>query len=402
MRMVFERGTVGFRLLTLSAGMVALTGLTTSCGGDGEASSGGGTEIVVGATTPLSGDYAAVSAGVKAGEAAFKELNANGGIDGVKVKFIMRDDQYNPANTPSATRDLVESEGAVMMCDSQGAVPQASVKDYLESRQIPTVVNAGDPTLDGEFHYLVISDYQKFGAELVRYASEDLGAKSIAVTYSDDALGNPVREGAEAELSNLSLDSAATIKFDPAASSMSAQAAQLKESGADFVVLPGTAPTVAKLINSAEQIGYTPDWGLMFAAQSPVLDELTKGKVDGRAHFVTPFIDPASDAGAEYRETLEEYAPDIEPNDGPTIAGYTIAKVCIAALEKAVEAANGEVPTSEQIQDALSSLTLDDEFIQGIDWSGDTHQGSSSGQVLKLEGGEFVPQTDFAPFPEVG
>ncbi|HET6152616.1 MAG TPA: ABC transporter substrate-binding protein [Marmoricola sp.] len=386
--------------MTAGAGIAALALVAAACG---SGSSGGGSpqEIVVGATTPLSGDYSAISAGVKAGLAAFDKLNAAGGIDGVKVKFVMRDDQYNAANTPAATRNLVESQHAVMMCDSQGAVPQASVKQYLEARKIPSVVNAGDPTLDGPYHYLVIGNYDQLGAALVQYAAQDLHAKSIAVSYSDDDLGNPVREGAESELKALGLKEAAKVKYDPTAASMSAQAAQLKASGADFVVLPGIAQTAATLINAAQQIGYTPQWGMMFAAQSPVLDQLTKNKVDGHAFFVSSFIDPSSSAATEYRATLAKYQPKLNPDDGPTIAGYTIAQVCIAGLEKAVKDAGGKVPTSAQIQKALSSLTVSNDTVQGIDWSQGPHQGSSSGQILALEGGKFVAKTPFAPFPTV-
>ncbi|GAA1936347.1 ABC transporter substrate-binding protein [Nocardioides hwasunensis] len=382
---------------------VALTTLSTAlagCGGGGDSASGaGGDEIVIGAFSPLSGPAVSASSGIYATKAALDKVNDAGGIDGHKIKFIIKDDQFDPAKTPGVTRELVETDRVSMLCGPQGSVPFGAVKDYLAARKIPTIVNAGAPTLAGEYSYLVSSPFDGVGAMLAQFAVEDLDIDKVAIAYSDDALGTSARDGAVRILEADGLEPLGEIKYDITATDFSSQAIQLKATGADFVSIPAAQANVAGLvINAAEKIGYKPIWGLSYAAQNKTLVDVTKGAIDGRAYFATPYITEESETGAEYAATLAEYAPDVEVNSGATIAGYTIGELCVDVLTKAVEAADGEVPTSAQIQETLSSYTADNDYIQGIDWS-DEPDGAAAAQILQLKDGKYVESKPFAPLP---
>ena len=59
-----------------------------------EGSAGKGGTLVIGATGPLTGDAASYGIGVKYGaQLAVDEINAAGGINGIKIEFMMEDDQ---------------------------------------------------------------------------------------------------------------------------------------------------------------------------------------------------------------------------------------------------------------------------------------------------------------------
>jgi len=54
-------------------------------------------DILIGMTVPLSGELKLVGVGEKEGvEVVFKKVNAEGGIDGRKLKLIALDDYYDP------------------------------------------------------------------------------------------------------------------------------------------------------------------------------------------------------------------------------------------------------------------------------------------------------------------
>ncbi|MBM9465700.1 ABC transporter substrate-binding protein [Nakamurella leprariae] len=389
--------------ITLCAALVATT--LAACGGGtadggGDQGSGGGT-IKLGAFSPLSGPAVSSSSGVKATEAAIRKLNDAGGINGHKLEFIVKDDQYDPAKTPGVTRELVESDNVAMMCGPQGSVPFGAVKDYLAARKVPSIVNAGAPTLAGEYSYLVSSPFDGLGGLLADYAMDELGTKNIAIAYSEDILGTSALEGAKKALSEVGAQPAGEVKFDVSATDFSAQAIQLKGTNADFVIMPGAQANVAgQLINAAEKIGYQPKWGLSYASQNQTLLDLTGGALDGRAFFATPYISPESAVGQDYVATLNKYFPEVETSSGATIAGYTIGEVCLTVLQAAVDEAGGDVPSSEDIQKVMNNMSIDNDYIKGINWTTDGHEGARSAQILALVDGKFETDQDYSPLPE--
>src|ERR687897_211911 len=67
-------------------------------------------EIVIGGTVPLSGIAASYASVGRGAEAYFKYVNARGGVNRRKITYKYVDDQYNPAQTVQAVRQLVQQD----------------------------------------------------------------------------------------------------------------------------------------------------------------------------------------------------------------------------------------------------------------------------------------------------
>jgi uncharacterized membrane protein YgcG len=67
-------------------------------------------EIKIGHIGPYSGPASAYGSIGKAIGAYFEKVNAEGGINGRKIKVLTQDDGYNPAKTVEMTRKLEEEE----------------------------------------------------------------------------------------------------------------------------------------------------------------------------------------------------------------------------------------------------------------------------------------------------
>jgi ABC-type branched-subunit amino acid transport system substrate-binding protein len=65
------------------------------------------TEIRIGNTMPYSGQASAWGLIGRAEAAYFEKVNAEGGINGRKIKFISYDDAYSPPKTVEQTRRLI-------------------------------------------------------------------------------------------------------------------------------------------------------------------------------------------------------------------------------------------------------------------------------------------------------
>jgi branched-chain amino acid transport system substrate-binding protein len=64
-------------------------------------------EIRIGNTGPYSGPASAYGTTGKAMRAVFDQVNVEGGVNGRRIRFLSRDDGYNPAKTVEQVRRLV-------------------------------------------------------------------------------------------------------------------------------------------------------------------------------------------------------------------------------------------------------------------------------------------------------
>ena len=95
-------------------------------------------QIILGTTTPLTGPAApGYSEIAPAANAVFKYVNAKGGVFGRKIKYIIDDDQYNPTETVTKTRQLVEEDNIFADLGPLGTPTQLAVQGYLNSQGVP-------------------------------------------------------------------------------------------------------------------------------------------------------------------------------------------------------------------------------------------------------------------------
>src|SRR6266699_3730125 len=119
------------------AAVAAFVVFTAACG-----SSSGGTvatdvgitsnQILLGNTISQTGAAAAYGTIANAENAYFTYINSKGGINGRKIKFVILDDAYNPAQTVPLTKQLVEQNQVFAMFSGLGTQDQTSVRDYLK------------------------------------------------------------------------------------------------------------------------------------------------------------------------------------------------------------------------------------------------------------------------------
>src|SRR5439155_748780 len=98
-------------------------------------------EIRIGNTMPYSGPAAAYGIIGKVISAYFDKINAEGGINGRRIRFISYDDAYNPAKTLDMTRKLVEEDKVLLTFACLGTDPMAAVQPYLNANKVPQLLS---------------------------------------------------------------------------------------------------------------------------------------------------------------------------------------------------------------------------------------------------------------------
>src|SRR5688500_4267129 len=109
-------------------------------------------EIVIGGTVPLSGIAASYASVGRGAEAYFKHVNARGGVNRRKSTYKYVDDQYHPAQTVQAVRQLVQQDRVFAIFNSLGTEHNLSVRSYLNATKVPQLFVGSGATTFGRDH----------------------------------------------------------------------------------------------------------------------------------------------------------------------------------------------------------------------------------------------------------
>jgi branched-chain amino acid transport system substrate-binding protein len=99
--------------------------------------------ILIGLPGDLTGAGTASNGDANAAiEARFKQINAQGGVNGRKIKWISVDTQSTPTGALTAVQDLVQSKGVFAIAEDSIAVYDTA--PYLHQQGVPMTGTAGD------------------------------------------------------------------------------------------------------------------------------------------------------------------------------------------------------------------------------------------------------------------
>ncbi|MEM1317447.1 MAG: ABC transporter substrate-binding protein, partial [Pseudomonadota bacterium] len=98
------------------------------------------TEILIGSNNDLSGIFAPFGGpATQAAQLVFDEVNANGGIHGRQIRFIVEDHGYQMPKAIAGMNKLVNGDKVFAMLLSLGTPMNMAAFPLLESKQIPNV-----------------------------------------------------------------------------------------------------------------------------------------------------------------------------------------------------------------------------------------------------------------------
>ncbi|MCZ8103408.1 MAG: ABC transporter substrate-binding protein [Burkholderiales bacterium] len=97
-------------------------------------------EIRIGQTMPFSGPVSMLGVLGKTSGAYFDKLNAEGGINGRRVKLLSFDDAYSPPRAVEGTRRLVEQEEVLPIDQTIGTPTSIAIHRYLNGRKVPQLL----------------------------------------------------------------------------------------------------------------------------------------------------------------------------------------------------------------------------------------------------------------------
>jgi len=382
-----------------TAAVLAAVALTANaCAGqDSSGAAASSSEIHIGAWLPLTGSTAAYGVPQRAGaDAYFKMLNSQGGINGRKIRWTVKDNAADPQQTVQIARELIGQDKVVAIVNANGtSQAEAAFPFVLNQSRVPILNEVGGaenwykPPRPGLFGTQTL--YEDQAAAVAAWAVQD-GAKKILVVHSDPAAFVNVAKQVEpvakkvdpsVEVDRLPVKYQ-TTDYTPVISKVKAAKPQA-------VILILTSPEAAAFVKEAKLQGLS----LPTYAYAPVAAEstisLAKDAAEGlkAVQLVKAPSDPDPSV-KEFRTAMAKYEPG---QDAGFLAlwGWSNAKV-FAQIAKTVK---GPVTSQALIAAYQKASSVDPGVSPVMKFGADDHLGTRSVQRVVVRNGVWTSVGSF-------
>jgi branched-chain amino acid transport system substrate-binding protein len=304
------------------------------------------TEIKIGQIGPYSGPASAYGTIGKTIGAYFDMVNAEGGINGRKIKYYPLDDGYNPARAVEDARKLVEEDEVLLIFNPLGTPSNTAIEKYMNAKKVPQLFVATGATKFGNpANHWTMGWQPPYAAEARIYAQHILETNpnaKIAVLYQNDDFGKDYlagfMEGLGAKAKSMIVKEATYEVTDP---TLDSQMLSLKASGADTFLDISTPKFAAMSIKKAAEIGWKPQTYLTNVSIS-VSSVLTPAGLANSTGIITALYgkdptDPqwANDPGMkDWTAFMKKYYPAGSLTDANNVYGYSVAQTLIHVLKQ--------------------------------------------------------------------
>jgi branched-chain amino acid transport system substrate-binding protein len=377
--------------ISFAAALAVAALVLSGCSPEPSTSTATGEPIVVGSINALSGPVALTDASESA-KAVFDEFNANGGLDGRPIKFVVLDDKSDPSAASTAARDAVESQGAVAMVGSSSLIECEVNGAYYEEKGIISIPGIGiDPVCYGSPNISPVNTGPYFDTLLtLTYGSEVLGLTSIcglAATLGSQlpAYKAAIDQWSEETGNELTmLDEAVPL----GAADFTPQVVAVKEAGCDAIYYTGAEADGLGLLKAAQAQGLDDVTFLLLTSVYSAQFAKAAGFVGKGVYLPAEFLPFTDDAAGneEWRALMEKY--DV-PLTSFGQGGYLAAQHFIEMLKTI----KGDI-TSETVSAAFRAQTEGlDTPMTGTPWlfgPGDSHGSNTAAWPVKIEPGSDV------------
>lgn len=325
-------------------------------------------------------------------EMLVEELNAAGGINGVKVSLILYDTEGDATKTVTATKKLIELDGVDVIIGPTTSGNSMAIIDIIEDAKIPLISCAASVKIVVPVKPYVFKTPQTdvMAVEKIYTKLKAEGIKKIAILTVSNGFGDSGR----VQLQNLAADYGLTIvaaeRYGGKDTDMSVQLTKIKGTDAEAIICWGTNPGPAVVAKNRKQLGITIPLYNSHGVASKKFIELAGDAAEGT--FLPAgkllVVDQLA-ADDPQRKLLSEYKTSYESKFGGSVNtfgghAFDAFKIAVMALENADK--NGTT-----VRDEIEKITG---FVGtgGIfNFSADDHNGlTKDGFVMvEISGGDW-------------
>jgi branched-chain amino acid transport system substrate-binding protein len=350
------------------------------------------TEVVIGSVNDLSGIFAAVGVpAVNGANMLFDEVNANGGIHGRQIRFVVEDNGYQIPRAMQGYNKLLNKDKAFAMLLSLGTPMNIAGFKLLDPKGIPNVgpLSAArqmlqDP-IDNKF--IGFSSYWDQVQAGVKYLAGEFDAKEVCTMYIPSDFGKEIAESTKDVTEGLGLSFAGETTHKPDELDFVGSLTKLKAAGCDVITMALGVRQGITVVGTAKKLGWTDVKFLNTSAGFLGVVAAVPGGVTEGLYAAAGWVDLNSRATEEVpAKFIADYKAKFDqPASGFAMLGYSAAETLVRALEAA-----GPDLTHESFIKGMESLNYYDGLTDSqISYSADDHRGADDIVISIVEGGQW-------------
>ena len=215
--------------------------------------------IKVGLLFGFTGPAAIAAVGsLAAAKLAVKEINDAGGLLGRQLELVQADHQFDPANTVSEARRLVQREKVDVSFGPEASFLAVAVGPIFAEGKIPyfsTTVSVAQTPYN--FTALMSGETQAIG--MLDFAAKHLKAKTIAVFADSGTVGKALQEDVKKYAPEKGLTVTIMTDFANKTTDVTPQLLAIRKTNPDVIIHSGSLPAdSAVMLKNMDEINYHP------------------------------------------------------------------------------------------------------------------------------------------------
>ncbi len=248
--------------------------------------------IQFGMSLPLTGNAAGIGQSYKNGvELAIDQLNKEGGIQGIKVSLLIKDDRYEPELTVQNTRQFILENNVLALFAYVGTPTSSAILPLLQHHQTPYITPFTGASLLRQSEYNFIYHFRAGYDEETQSQVDYLLTKpdiKVGLLLQADEFGASVEQGYLKALQLKGITPIVTARFQRNSTAIEAGVSALIKAGAELVFMVGTYKPLAEAISFGRSKGYRPQYATVSFAGLQQLSALLDKDDKVMATMVVP------------------------------------------------------------------------------------------------------------------
>jgi ABC-type branched-subunit amino acid transport system substrate-binding protein len=313
-------------------------------GDDGGSTGGGGGTLTMGALQPFTGGFDWIAANTKpAYSLAFSEIEEAGILGGMSIEVNEQDTAVDPQQAVSGLQTLDSAGVPAVIGPSSSVMP--NLVQPIQSGEIPVnTVMAGTIQLDdvgGEWLWRSVPSDAVGGAAAGKYAYEDLGHDSMALTYKNDKGSQSFSASVGRAFEALGGSIAGEVPLPINASDYRSEIQELQQMDVEFVQMTAATEVSELFMKNYEELGAKEDFNLALGN-----DVLTESFIEtAGAEVMEGMIGQAPAAGPANDQFVASFEEMHGESPGAfAAAAYDAANLFALAFQSAGEVARSAIP----------------------------------------------------------